>query len=80
MRWAMAGGRVITIVMDQYGNLQLAALGQQFIVTLQEQHMMALSANTITEEVVVEEPQQPRPHSHSHQHKQQCKPVVLFVL
>lgn len=32
------GQRVITTVMDQYGNLQLAALGQQFIVTLQEQH------------------------------------------
>uniref|UniRef100_A0A4W6C6Z5 Uncharacterized protein n=1 Tax=Lates calcarifer TaxID=8187 RepID=A0A4W6C6Z5_LATCA len=55
------GQRVIITVMDQYGNLQLAALGQQFIVTLQEQHMVALSANTITEEVVVEEPQQPRP-------------------
>uniref|UniRef100_A0A4W6CDN4 Uncharacterized protein n=1 Tax=Lates calcarifer TaxID=8187 RepID=A0A4W6CDN4_LATCA len=50
------GQRVIITVMDQYGNLQLAALGQQFIVTLQEQH-----TNTITEEVVVEEPQQPRP-------------------
>ncbi|XP_070767860.1 GA-binding protein subunit beta-2-like [Enoplosus armatus] len=53
------GQRVITIVTDQLGNLQPAALGQQFIVTLQGQQMVALPAGSITEEVVVQEPQQP---------------------
>ncbi|KAM9353561.1 GA-binding protein subunit beta-2-like [Symphorus nematophorus] len=53
------GQRVITIVTDQHGNLQPGALGQQFIVTLQGQQMVALPAGAITEEVVVEEPQQP---------------------
>ncbi|XP_029308031.1 LOW QUALITY PROTEIN: GA-binding protein subunit beta-2b [Cottoperca gobio] len=51
------GQRVITIVTDQHGNLQPASLGQQFIFTLQGQQMVALPASTITEEVVVEEPQ-----------------------
>ncbi|XP_051263802.1 GA-binding protein subunit beta-2 isoform X1 [Dicentrarchus labrax] len=49
------GQRVITIVTDQHGNLQPAAMGQQFIFTLQGQQMVALPASAITEEVVVEE-------------------------
>ncbi|KAF1388428.1 hypothetical protein PFLUV_G00090060 [Perca fluviatilis] len=52
------GQRVITIVTDQHGNLQPASLGQQYIFTLQGQQMVALPAGTITEEVVVEDPQQ----------------------
>ncbi|KAI3360746.1 hypothetical protein L3Q82_012982 [Scortum barcoo] len=52
------GQRVITIVTDQHGNLQPATLGQQFIVTLQGQQMVALPASAITEEVVLEEAQQ----------------------
>ncbi|XP_044065489.1 GA-binding protein subunit beta-2-like isoform X2 [Siniperca chuatsi] len=56
-----SGQRVITIVTDQHGNLQPAALGQQFIVTLQGQQIVALPASAIEEEVVVEEPQQPTP-------------------
>ncbi|XP_054478110.1 GA-binding protein subunit beta-1-like isoform X2 [Anoplopoma fimbria] len=55
------GQRVITIVTDQHGNLQPASLGQQLFFTLQGQQMVALPASAITEEVVVEEPQQATP-------------------
>ncbi|XP_032373490.1 GA-binding protein subunit beta-2b isoform X2 [Etheostoma spectabile] len=55
------GQRVITIVTDQHGNMQPASLGQQYIFTLQGQQMVALPAGTITEEVVVEDPQQATP-------------------
>uniref|UniRef100_UPI003AAA93B6 GA-binding protein subunit beta-2-like n=1 Tax=Centroberyx gerrardi TaxID=166262 RepID=UPI003AAA93B6 len=55
------GQRVITIVTDQHGNLQTTGgMGQPFFVTMQHgQQMLAVPANTVTEEVVAEEPQAP---------------------
>ncbi|KAM4629985.1 GA-binding protein subunit beta-2a isoform 1-T5 [Polymixia lowei] len=55
------GQRVITIVTDQHGNLQTTGgMGQPFFVTMQHgQQMLAMPANTVTEEVVEEEPQPP---------------------
>nr|XP_020477140.1 GA-binding protein subunit beta-2-like [Monopterus albus]XP_020477142.1 GA-binding protein subunit beta-2-like [Monopterus albus]XP_020477143.1 GA-binding protein subunit beta-2-like [Monopterus albus]XP_020477144.1 GA-binding protein subunit beta-2-like [Monopterus albus] len=55
------GQRVITIVTDQHGNLQTTgAMSQPFFVTMQHgQQMLAVPANTVTEEVVTEEPQPP---------------------
>ncbi|XP_038566476.1 GA-binding protein subunit beta-2-like isoform X2 [Micropterus salmoides] len=55
------GQRVITILTDQHSNLQPAALGQQFIITLQGQQMVALPASAISDDVVVEKPRQPMP-------------------
>ncbi|XP_029022026.1 GA-binding protein subunit beta-2a isoform X2 [Betta splendens] len=57
-----AGQRVITIVTDQHGNLQTTGgMAQPFFVTMQHgQQMLAVPANTVTEEVVTEEPQ-PQP-------------------
>ncbi|CAL8293077.1 unnamed protein product [Merluccius merluccius] len=51
------GQRVITIVTDQHGNLQTSGgMGQPFFVTMQHgQQMLAMPANTVTEEVVEEE-------------------------
>ncbi|KAE8296890.1 GA-binding protein subunit beta-2 [Larimichthys crocea] len=60
------GQRVITIVTDQHGNLQPAALGQQFIFTLQGQQMVALSAGAFTEEVVVEDQPAPKRKTANH--------------
>ncbi|KAF3706887.1 GA-binding protein subunit beta-2 [Channa argus] len=56
-----AGQRVITIVTDQHGNLQTTGgMAQPFFVTMQHgQQMLAVPANTVTEEVVTEEPQPP---------------------
>uniref|UniRef100_A0A3P8X0M1 GA binding protein transcription factor subunit beta 2a n=1 Tax=Cynoglossus semilaevis TaxID=244447 RepID=A0A3P8X0M1_CYNSE len=55
------GQRVITIVTDQHGNLQTSGgMTQPFFVTMQHgQQMLAVPANTVTEEVVTEEPQPP---------------------
>ncbi|XP_069024944.1 GA-binding protein subunit beta-2a [Embiotoca jacksoni] len=55
------GQRVITIVTDQHGNLQTTGgMTQPFFVTMQHgQQMLAVPANTVTEEVVTEEPQAP---------------------
>uniref|UniRef100_A0A3Q0QWM4 GA binding protein transcription factor subunit beta 2a n=1 Tax=Amphilophus citrinellus TaxID=61819 RepID=A0A3Q0QWM4_AMPCI len=55
------GQRVITIVTDQHGNLQTTGgMAQPFFVTMQHgQQMLAVPANTVTEEVVTEEPQPP---------------------
>ncbi|XP_034016626.1 GA-binding protein subunit beta-2a [Thalassophryne amazonica] len=55
------GQRVITIVTDQHGNLQTTGgMAQPFFVTMQHgQQMLAVPANTVTEEVVTEEPQAP---------------------
>ncbi|CAN9503573.1 unnamed protein product [Ophioblennius macclurei] len=55
------GQRVITIVTDQHGNLQTTGgMTQPFFVTMQHgQQMLAVPANTVTEEVVTEEPQPP---------------------
>ncbi|XP_035476119.2 GA-binding protein subunit beta-2a isoform X3 [Scophthalmus maximus] len=55
------GQRVITIVTDQHGNLQTTGgMSQPFFVTMQHgQQMLAVPANTVTEEVVTEEPQPP---------------------
>ncbi|XP_029976467.1 GA-binding protein subunit beta-2a [Salarias fasciatus] len=55
------GQRVITIVTDQHGNLQTAGgMTQPFFVTMQHgQQMLAVPANTVTEEVVTEEPTPP---------------------
>ncbi|CAJ1084244.1 PREDICTED: GA-binding protein subunit beta-2 [Xyrichtys novacula] len=55
------GQRVITIVTDQHGNLQTTGgMTQPFFVTMQHgQQMLAVPANTVTEEVVTEEPQHP---------------------
>ncbi|KAM3858392.1 GA-binding protein subunit beta-2a [Diretmus argenteus] len=55
------GQRVITIVTDQHGNLQTTGgMGQPFFVTMQHgQQMLAVPANTVTEEVVADEPQPP---------------------
>ncbi|XP_072304470.1 GA-binding protein subunit beta-2a isoform X3 [Eucyclogobius newberryi] len=52
------GQRVITIVTDQHGNLQTAtgAMTQPFFVTMQHGQQMLVPANTVTEEVVSEEP------------------------
>lgn len=54
-----SGQRVITIVTDQHGNLQTTGgMSQPFFVTMQHgQQMLAVPANTVTEEVVTEEPQ-----------------------
>ncbi|MEQ2180475.1 hypothetical protein GOODEAATRI_001566 [Goodea atripinnis] len=56
-----SGQRVITIVTDQHGNLQTTGgMSQPFFVTMQHgQQMLAVPANTVTEEVVTEEPQPP---------------------
>uniref|UniRef100_H3CGU2 GA binding protein transcription factor subunit beta 2a n=1 Tax=Tetraodon nigroviridis TaxID=99883 RepID=H3CGU2_TETNG len=56
-----SGQRVITIVTDQHGNLQTTGgMTQPFFVTMQHgQQMLAVPANTVTEEVVSEEPQPP---------------------
>ncbi|XP_041664250.1 GA-binding protein subunit beta-2a isoform X2 [Cheilinus undulatus] len=56
-----SGQRVITIVTDQHGNLQTTGgMAQPFFVTMQHgQQMLAVPANTVTEEVVTEEPQPP---------------------
>ncbi|TNM92679.1 hypothetical protein fugu_018081 [Takifugu bimaculatus] len=56
-----SGQRVITIVTDQHGNLQTTGgMSQPFFVTMQHgQQMLAVPANTVTEEVVSEEPQPP---------------------
>uniref|UniRef100_A0A1A7W894 GA repeat binding protein, beta 2a n=2 Tax=Iconisemion striatum TaxID=60296 RepID=A0A1A7W894_9TELE len=56
-----SGQRVITIVTDQHGNLQTTGgMTQPFFVTMQHgQQMLAVPANTVTEEVVTEEPQPP---------------------
>ncbi|KAG8004792.1 GA-binding protein subunit beta-2 [Nibea albiflora] len=53
------GQRVITIVTDQHGNLQTTGgMAPPFFVTMQHgQQMLAVPANTVTEEVVTEEPQ-----------------------
>uniref|UniRef100_A0AAV2K4Z3 Uncharacterized protein n=1 Tax=Knipowitschia caucasica TaxID=637954 RepID=A0AAV2K4Z3_KNICA len=53
-----SGQRVITIVTDQHGNLQTAtgAMTQPFFVTMQHGQQMLVPANTVTEEVVSEEP------------------------
>ncbi|KAF7210795.1 transcript variant X3 [Nothobranchius furzeri] len=53
-----SGQRVITIVTDQHGNLQTTGgMTQPFFVTMQHgQQMLAVPANTVTEEVVTEEP------------------------
>ncbi|XP_070701993.1 GA-binding protein subunit beta-2a [Pempheris klunzingeri] len=55
------GQRVITIVTDQHGNLQTTGgMGPPFFVTMQHgQQMLAVPANSVTEEVVTEEPQAP---------------------
>ncbi|XP_061597957.1 GA-binding protein subunit beta-2a isoform X2 [Cololabis saira] len=55
------GQRVITIVTDQHGNLQTTGgMSQPFFVTMQHgQQMLAVPANTVTEEVMTEEPQPP---------------------
>ncbi|KAM9776318.1 GA-binding protein subunit beta-1-like isoform X2 [Syngnathus typhle] len=55
------GQRVITIVTDQHGNLQTTGgMSQPFFVTMQHgQQMLAVPANTVTEEVVAEESQAP---------------------
>ncbi|XP_075868217.1 GA-binding protein subunit beta-2-like [Nelusetta ayraudi] len=54
------GQRVITIVTDQHGNLQTSGGGQPFFLTMQHgQQVLAVPANTVTEEVVGEEPQAP---------------------
>ncbi|KAG7225231.1 hypothetical protein INR49_014621 [Caranx melampygus] len=55
------GQRVITIVTDQHGNLQTTGgMAQPFFVTMQHgQQMLAVPANTVTEEVVTEDPQPP---------------------
>ncbi|XP_013880622.1 GA-binding protein subunit beta-2a [Austrofundulus limnaeus] len=55
------GQRVITIVTDQHGNLQTTGgMTQPFFVTMQHgQQMLAVPANTVTEEVVADEPQPP---------------------
>ncbi|XP_051927168.1 GA-binding protein subunit beta-2a [Hippocampus zosterae] len=55
------GQRVITIVTDQHGNLQTTGgMSQPFFVTMQHgQQMLAVPANTVTEEVVTEESQAP---------------------
>ncbi|TNN36037.1 GA-binding protein subunit beta-2 [Liparis tanakae] len=55
------GQRVITIVTDQHGNLQTTGgMAPPFFVTMQHgQQMLAVPANTVTEEVVTEEPQAP---------------------
>lgn len=45
-----SGQRVITIVTDQHGNLQPAALDQQFIVTLQGQQSEWAAGGFITVE------------------------------
>lgn len=55
------GQRVITIVTDQHGNLQTTgsitgAMSQPFFVTMQHGQQMLVPANTVTEEVVSEEP------------------------
>lgn len=51
------GQRVITIVTDQHGNLQTTgAVTQPFFVTMQHGQQMLVPANTVTEEVVSEEP------------------------
>ncbi|PWA33320.1 hypothetical protein CCH79_00014092 [Gambusia affinis] len=69
-----SGQRVITIVTDQHGNLQTTGgMSQPFFVTMQHgqqsksqteswrlQDVLAVPANTVTEEVVTEEPQ-PQP-------------------
>ncbi|XP_074469122.1 GA-binding protein subunit beta-2a [Sebastes fasciatus] len=54
-----SGQRVITIVTDQHGNLQTTGgMAPPFFVTMQHgQQMLAVPANTVTEEVVTEEPQ-----------------------
>ncbi|KAM8883928.1 GA-binding protein subunit beta-2a [Synchiropus splendidus] len=51
------GQRVITIVTDQHGNLQTTGgMTQPFFVTMQHgQQMLAVPANTVTEEVVTED-------------------------
>uniref|UniRef100_H2L725 GA binding protein transcription factor subunit beta 2a n=1 Tax=Oryzias latipes TaxID=8090 RepID=H2L725_ORYLA len=56
-----SGQRVITIVTDQHGNLQTTGgMSQPFFVTMQHgQQMLAVPANTVTEEVMTEEPQPP---------------------
>ncbi|XP_076610212.1 GA-binding protein subunit beta-2a [Chaetodon auriga] len=58
------GQRVITIVTDQHGNLQTTGgMAPPFFVTMQHgQQMLAVPANTVTEEVVTEDPQ-PQPPS-----------------
>ncbi|XP_057684338.1 GA-binding protein subunit beta-2-like [Corythoichthys intestinalis] len=54
------GQRVITIVTDQHGNLQTGGMSQPFFVTMQHgQQMLAVPANTVTEEVVTDESQAP---------------------
>ncbi|KAK5911721.1 hypothetical protein CgunFtcFv8_005872 [Champsocephalus gunnari] len=55
------GQRVITIVTDQHGNLQTTGgMAPPFFVTMQHgQQMLAVPANTMTEEVVTEESQPP---------------------
>lgn len=55
------GQRVITIVTDQHGNLQTTGgMAPPFFVTMQHgQQMLAVPANTVTEEVVTEDPQPP---------------------
>ncbi|XP_063755149.1 LOW QUALITY PROTEIN: GA-binding protein subunit beta-2a [Eleginops maclovinus] len=55
------GQRVITIVTDQHGNLQTrGGWPPPFFVTMQHgQQMLAVPANTVTEEVVTEEAQPP---------------------
>ncbi|KAI9548429.1 GA-binding protein subunit beta-2 [Dissostichus eleginoides] len=55
------GQRVITIVTDQHGNLQTTGgMAPPFFVTMQHgQQMLAVPANTVTEEVVTEESQPP---------------------
>uniref|UniRef100_A0A8C6TWH4 GA binding protein transcription factor subunit beta 2a n=1 Tax=Neogobius melanostomus TaxID=47308 RepID=A0A8C6TWH4_9GOBI len=51
------GQRVITIVTDQHGNLQTTGtVTQPFFVTMQHGQQMLVPANTVTEEVVSEEP------------------------
>lgn len=50
------GQRVITIVTDQHGNLQTSSGAQPFFVTMQHGQQMLVPANTVTEEVVSEEP------------------------
>ncbi|XP_070691502.1 GA-binding protein subunit beta-2-like [Pempheris klunzingeri] len=67
------GQRVITIVTDQHGNLQPAALGQQFIVTLQGQQMVALPASAITE-MMAEESQQ-----HTATRKRKVDPAAYHI-
>ncbi|XP_068603299.1 GA-binding protein subunit beta-2-like [Brachionichthys hirsutus] len=56
-----SGQRVITIVTDQHGNLQTTGgVAPPFFVTMQHgQQVLAVPANSVTEEVVTEENQAP---------------------